>query len=65
MEIDAEKRALIGCLLSQAGRIMEDFSPELATKLPDDSAEIRQRIERLAHHADAQFALAAAARSLL
>jgi hypothetical protein len=56
---------LISALLLEAGRIMEDTSPELALKLPEDPEGASARIvalETAAHHL---VALAAAARALL
>lgn len=65
MEIEAQQSELIQRLLLEAGRIMEDASPELALKLPDDLANVRKRIDRLARNAETLSALAAAAVALL
>jgi hypothetical protein len=65
MEIGAQQTELIQRLLLEAGRIMEDASPELALKLPGDPAEVRKRIDQLATNASALSALAAAAHALL
>jgi hypothetical protein len=65
MEIGAQQSELIQRLLLEAGRIMEDSSPELALKLPDDPAEVSKRIDQLARTASALSAFAAAAQALL
>lgn len=64
MEIDEQQLELIQRLLLEAGRIMEDGSPELALKLPDDLADLRRRIDLLAGSASALSAFAAAAQVL-
>ena len=54
-----------GALLLEAGRLMEDISPEFAIKLPDAAEGVRARIMVLETAADDLLALAAAARALL
>ena len=64
METGAPQSDLIQRLLLEAGRIMEDSAPALALKLPDDPAEVSERIDQLARSASALAALAAAASAL-
>lgn len=55
---------LIQHLLLEAGRLMEDGSPEFALTWPEDTELQRKRIEILAELADALRSLALAAESL-
>lgn len=65
-DADFEKRAeLIQQLLLEAGRLMEDASPELALGLPVSLGALNARIIALDVIADDLAALAAAARLLL
>lgn len=65
MDIDPANQLLIEGLLLRAGRIMEDFAPELARQLPDDPVELRARIKHLVNRTSALHALATAAHSLI
>ena len=56
--------ALAGMLLMEAGRLMEDASPEFARALPDEAA-ISARIEALDRIGSDLRALTSAARTLL
>ena len=57
----SDVRELISALLLEAGRIMEDSSPDLALRLPLRPAAINQRLAsaRQAGHDIAQLAAAA------
>ncbi|MBM0170840.1 hypothetical protein [Altererythrobacter sp. C41] len=56
---------LVQRLLQEAGRIMEDVSPEFALPMPENPLEVRKRIDQLTRSANGLCALAAAARMLL
>ncbi len=57
-------RELIQGLLLEAGRLMEDESPELAMILPREPALIAARVDRLHRVATDMLALAVAAQAL-
>lgn len=61
MEDDLHRRDLIQHLLLEAGRIMEDGSPDLALTVPDDHEALVSRIDQLTRDGHALVALAAAA----
>jgi hypothetical protein len=61
---DLHRRELIGALLLEAGRLMEDTSPEFAMRLPDRVPGLAARIGILEATATDLLALAAA-RALL
>jgi hypothetical protein len=65
MESRAQQLELIQRLLLEAGRIMEDISPELALKLPESAADVGKRIEQLSRNASVLSILAMAADGLL
>jgi hypothetical protein len=64
MDTKDERDALAVTLLLEAGRIMEDTSPEFALAIRDGD-EISDRVERLEQTAEDLAALAGAARALL
>ncbi|NTZ42562.1 hypothetical protein G7A66_05580 [Altererythrobacter sp. SALINAS58] len=64
MEDDLHRRELIQQLLLEAGRIMEDGSPDLALAAPDDRQALLSRIDQLTRDGRAIVALAAAAAAL-
>lgn len=65
METEIQQANLIRQLLLEAGRIMEDGSPEMALSLPDDITGIRKRVLHLTRDAGCLFALASAAEAVL
>jgi hypothetical protein len=64
MDTTKERDALAVALLLEAGRIMEDSSPQFALAI-HEASEIFDRVERLEQTAEDLRALAAAARALL
>jgi hypothetical protein len=60
-----DRRLLLTNLLLEAGRLMEDASPEFAMRLPDRAAGVAARIDILELTAGDLLALATAARALL
>ena len=60
-----DRLRLIGALLLEAGRMMEDTSPEFARRLPDHVAGAAARIAILETIAAELLALAGAGRALL
>lgn len=64
MDTEDGRHGLAGALLLEAGRIMEDTSPEFALAMRKAS-DISDRVERLEQTAGDLRALAAAARAML
>ena len=57
-------RELIQSLCLEAGRIMEDFSADLALALPEGISQIAEHVDQLYRAAEDILALANAARSV-
>lgn len=64
-EEQTDRLRLIGALLLEGGRLMEDTSPEVAIKLPETAEGILARIAILEAAAHNLLALSAGARALL
>lgn len=63
--ITEPNRDLIQGLLLEAGRIMEDLSPDLALVLPASITAVRARVDRVHQAGEDILALASAMRRLL